>query len=295
MAVNRAVRRAIDVVIWEIPGHPRSRAVCRAMLEGILHSGDRAIVKSSLYYRIPEGRVGLFYGLAGRLVNALVDYPRAGRSAIYADLGYWKRKDGGRYTGYHKLIVNGRHPTDYFQREPHPHDRLEALELDLKPSRRTQGAILIAGMGPKGARAEGFRVNQWEQSVVDEIRKHTDRPIIYRPKPNWAEARPLEGASMPPVSGLLVDGLSDVRCVVSHHSNANVEALCLGVPGFTLEGPALPLSLSTEELQFIETPRFVGYDERRQWAADLAYTQFSIDEMKAGVAWRHLRDEGLVP
>lgn len=286
--------RPIDCVIYEVPGHARSRAVCRAMLQGILHSGDKAIIKSSLQYRKPEGRVGIFYGMSGHLARALVEYPEQGRHAVYADLGYWKRKDGGRWSGYHKLVVDGRHPTRYFQDVPKKHDRLEALGFQMAPWRRDDEAILVVGMGPKGARAEGFRVNEWEQSVVDELLRITDRPIWYRPKPNWLEATSLRGAEMHRSTDLLTDSLAGVRVVVSHHSNANVEALVEGVAGFTLEGPALALNRSALDLEMIEELREATLDERRQWAADLAYTQFSIEEMAAGVAWRHLRDEGLI-
>lgn len=287
--------RPREVVIWEMAGHTRSRAVCRAMLEGVLKSGDRCQVKGTMAYRGPEGDVGIFYGLTTPLNQALAAYPAAGKTAVYADLGYWKRKDGGRYAGYHKLVVNGRHPTSYFQRVQHPHDRLQALGITMSGNRRSTGSILVCGMGPKGAAAEGYRVNQWEQAMVDQIRRHSDRPIIYRPKPNWAEARPIHGATMVRGPELVTACLDDVHCVVSHHSNANIEALVhSAVPGFTFEGPALAISRSTEDLELIETPRCVEHRDRIQWAADLAYTQWSIAEMASGRAWAHMRGEGLV-
>ena len=36
-------------------------------------------------------------------------------------------------------------------------------------------------------------------------------------------------------------------------------------------------------------------DERRQkWLNDVTFCQFSVTEMSEGVAWRHLKNEGLV-
>lgn len=290
----------VDVLIHQIPGHSRSRQVCSAMLEGIQRTGDKARIVSAAQYRGPNADVGLFYGMWGALAQALKDYPGAGKKAVYVDLGYWRRKDWGegRMAGHHKLIVNGRHPDGYFQKRKHTGSRLKMLGVEMQPMRRTAGGpIVICGMGPKGAGAEGYQVNQWETDAVRTLRKHTDRAIIYRPKPNWREATPIDGCAMIRDHVDLADLLTavDAHAVVSHHSNANIEALMAGCPGFTVEGPALALSLNAAtDLRCIETPRYPEFAERVQWAADLAFTQYNIQEMREGLAWRYLRDEGLV-
>lgn len=280
-------------MIYQIPGHPRSRAVCVAMMQGIARVGDKPRLKSSITYQRPEGHVGLFYGLAGRLGRALVEYPEQGRTAVYADLGYWKRKEGGRWAGYHKLSINGRHPLGYFQTVAHDGSRAEALGLQLHPWTRGENVVVVA-MGPKGSRAEGFKaVLDWEKAVIAKLRMHTDRPIIFRPKPNWDGARPLEDVGYSAPSELVDAQFPTAHAIVSHHSNANVEGLLAGVPSFTLGGVAMPLSLS--EFEVVDWPLYPSEDERWQWACDIAWTQFSISEMADGVAWRHLKDEGLVP
>jgi hypothetical protein len=280
----------ISVAIFQIPGHERSKTVCAAMKAGIEHCGDRVTFISASRYASPICDVAVFYGLAGRLAAALRDYPAAGKKAIYVDLGYWKRKDiGSRWDGYHKLVVNGRHPTGYFQHRPHDDSRAQSLGLSVLPWRKGRN-VVIAGMGPKGAAAEGFAPGQWEADAVRQIRAVTDRPIIYRPKPNWKHARPIAGATMGDPGMTLAAALADAHCVVSHHSNAGVEGLMMGIPCFTIEGVALPMGRS--DLALIEQPHYPA--GREQWAADLAFVQWNVDEMRRGLAWRHLRDEGLV-
>lgn len=260
------------------------------MVTGIKAVGDRPVLLSSHAYRKPEYPVAVFYGLAGPLARAIADYPRTGRKAVYVDLGYWGRKDGGsRWSGFHKLSVNGRHPTDYFQQRKHLGDRAAVHGLKAAPW-RTGRKILLCGMGPKGARAEGFAANEWERQMVMHLRQITERPILYRPKPNWVQYRPIIGTTLVDAQIALRDQLEDVHAVVSHHSNANVEALLAGVPSFTLAGIAMPQSAGWS---LIDTPLRRG--DRQQWLHDAAYTQFSIEEMASGVAWRHLKDEGLVP
>lgn len=283
---------ALAVVLYEIPNHPRSQAVCRAMLEGITAAGDQARITSSLYYREPEADVAVFYGLAGRLGKALSDYPRAGRKLLFADLGYWGRKDRGRFAGYHKLSVNSRHPTAYFQAVRHDSKRADELGLTLAPWRKGGRQIVITGMGPKGAGAEGYAPLQWEKETAALIRQHSARPILYRAKPNWLNAPPLPGIASASPGHDLSHSLSDAHCVVAHHSNAAVEGLVMGVPAFVVEGVALSLGL--DDFSRIETPRQPSDDERRQWMNDLAYTQWNLDEMRSGAAWRHFRDEGLI-
>jgi hypothetical protein len=281
----------VDVTIWQIPGHPRSKAVCTAMLEGISKAGDTPILKSALQYTRPDGRVGVFYGLAGKLARAFAEYPAAGKTAVYVDMGYWGRKEGGRFVGYHKLAVNGRHPTPYFQAHPHDARRIERFGLKLKPWREDGRAVVLAGMGPKGSRAEGFPPQGWERWVVPILQRATGRPILYRPKPNVEGSKPIPGTTMIDKDQPLELALRDAWCLVAHHSNAAVEAIIQGVPAFVAEGVALPMASS--DFSAIERP--ARPEGRERWLNDIGWTQWSVAEMASGEAWLHLKSEGLVP
>lgn len=278
-----------EIVVFQAPGHNRSRIVCDAMLTGIQRCGDSVELRSSHLYRRPDARVAVFYGLAQGCRQIFAEYVAAGRKAVYIDLGYWGRRKRTRWDGFHKLSVNDRHPTAYFQRVPHADDRFCHFDIPIKPWRAKGDHIIIAGMSAKAAAAEGFRPEQWEREVIAKLRKLTRRPIIYRPKPNWNEARPIIGAEMicdPDLSRAL-DGC---HAVVTHHSNVAVDAILAGVPAFVWKGVAMPMASS--DLRRIEDPAMP--DGREQWAADVAWTQWSVDEMNSGEAWRHLRGEGIV-
>lgn len=282
-----------EVIIYQIPNHPRSTAVCQAFAAGIKKVGDKVRVVSSVGYRRPEADIAIFYGLANRLWRVMKDYSKPPRTAIYVDLGYWGRKDGGRFAGYHKISVNDRHPTGYFQKHVHDGSRAAAFGVKAEPWRNPDklAPIVIAGMGPKGARAEGFNPGQWERDIIFQLRQVTQRPIVYRPKPNWLEARPIVGAKFdPPDATPLEKQLLNCHALVSHHSNAGVEALVAGVPTFTTAGVALPLGI--KRLADIDAPR--QPEGREQWINDIAYCQWSVPEMAQGLPWRHLKDEGLV-
>ena len=285
---------ADPVVIYMAPGHQRSKTVCHAMLEGIRRVGDPVVLMSAASYRTPDAPVAIFYGLSGNLGRCFREYRKApGMKAVYIDLGYWGRRASGRFNGYHKISVNNRHPTAYFQKRRHDDSRLAALGLELQPWRKPGRHILLAGMGPKAARCEGFASCEWERATIAKLRAVTDRPILYRPKPNWPGARPLPGAEFDRTyqTGGLEPVLQDAHAVVTHHSNVGVEALQFGVPVFTEAGVATPMA--SGPLTGIEKPKRPS--TRKQWLADVSWCQWSVAEMREGLAWRYLKDENLVP
>lgn len=281
---------ATEVVIYEARQHKRSKEVCHAMLAGLQKLGERVRLRDASQYRRPEARVAVFYGLADGCRKIFREYKECGLTAVYVDLGYWKRKDGGNYLGYHKFSVNDRHPTAYFQKRAKTDERARMLGLSVAPWREQGKHILIAGMSPKGSRAEGFPPSVWERRAVQIMRQHTDRPIVYRPKPKWEHVPKIPG-TMFRAGESLDAALRDCHAVVTHHSNVSVDGLLLGVPAFVVEGAALVMG--SDDLRTIETPR--RPDGREQWLADLAWCQWNIAEMREGAAWRYLKDEGLVP
>ena len=277
------------VGIYFAPGNNRSTIIGRAMYEGAVRAGANAELLSSLSYRSPTHDVVIFYGLACGLGRMFAEHKARGIPAVYVDLGYWGRRKRTRFDGYHKLSVNSRHPTDYFQRRAHGPARFEQHHVPIRPWRQSGDHILLAGMSAKAAAAEGLQPHMWERETIARLRQLTRRQIIYRPKPNWTEAKPLEGSSFDRDTPL-EQALTNCHAVVTHHSNVAVDALIAGVPCICPHGVASLLSGHDAEL--IENPPMP--DGREQWAADLAWTQWSVDEMKAGDAFRYLIDEELI-
>lgn len=260
------------------------------MAHGIRKFGDKIRVRLQHEYKEPDTDVAVFYGL---MRNVLDDYRRAGRKAIYVDLGYWGRHLGGRFAGFHKLALNARHPTAYFQKSKHHGSRFNQFNVRVRRWKERRGdSILLAGMSDKAAEAEGFRPEQWETEIVAKLRYYTDREIIYRPKPNWDGAKGVPGTRM--VRGR--DGdvetvLAQCHAVVTHHSNVAIDALLYGVPVFCWDGIATAPGKACSDLSLIENPPEAL--DREQWASDAAWTQWNVSEMRKGSAWKYLRDEVL--
>lgn len=276
--------------VFFAPGNHRSQLIARAMAHGVARASGQVFLKSTVTHRDDcQYDVAIFYGLAGGGQRILEDYRSRGRRAIYIDLGYWGRRIASRWDGYHKLALNSRHPTAYFQRRPKSAERFQHFRMPICPWRKSGRHILLIGMSAKAAGAEGFVAEQWERETVKRLREITDRPIIYRPKPNWTEARPIEGTIFG-AGPSLRQALQGCHAVVAHHSNAAVDALLAGVPCVCPDGAAS--LLSAHDLAEIESPPTP--DGREQWAYDLAWTQWSVAEMESGAAYRYLDEEGLL-
>lgn len=278
----------MKIAIYFSRTNERSRIIATALNRGLTRWDRVEMMRSREYNGRPTHDLAIHYGFADGLRQIFNDYRDAGRHAVYVDLGYWHRRKRTRFDGYHKLSLNDRHPTAYFQRKRHSHDRFKALGIEIQPWRKAGRHILVIGMSGKGALTEGYRPQQWERETIAELRRHTDRPIIYRPKPNWLGASPIPHAQFQ--RGVeLSDALRDCHAVVCHHSNVAVEAMIAGIPAICPIGVAS--ALAGHDLTQIESPPMAA--GRHQWAADIAYTQWTVQELADGIAWEHFRSEVL--
>ena len=96
-----------SVTIWQ-GGGSRARIVCHASAQGLQGLGYRVSVgEAHQYDGKPAGDIAISYGLKAPLKQLHRDFPAAGKTAALIDLGYWGRREGGRYAGYHRIAVNG--------------------------------------------------------------------------------------------------------------------------------------------------------------------------------------------
>jgi hypothetical protein len=281
--------RVRSVVVLRDLTHPRARRVGEALFEGAQRVGWRAAMAD------PSDHVGaelvLSYGWKHRPVFEACR--AAGGHFLYVDLGYWQRRAfRGDFNGLHKVVLDARHATAYFQRR-RKGDRLADAPA-VRPWATGGRHILLAGLSDKGAQSWGCRPYEWELRTIAALRRVTDRPIVYRPKPSWAGAQPIAGAGFSPLQEPLEAALQGAHALVTPYSNAGIDALLAGVPVCSEEGLASVLATPLAE---IEQPRrpddFDGYG-REQFRADVSYTQFSRNEIVTGAMFRQFLADGLI-
>lgn len=278
------------VSVFYARGNRRSKVLAEASYTGIMKIGDRPILRDSKTYTGVESDYAVFYGLSCGLAKIFADYKEQA-TAIYIDLGYWHRRIRTRYDGYHKVVVNSRHPTAYFQNCHHKTRRFRELGLIIRPWQKpNNGKILIASMSEKAAIAEGLAPFAWERQALSTVLERTNKQVVYRPKPNCPRARPLPGSHFDKKTSLDTV-LKACHAVVTRQSNTAVDALLRGVPVFCEHGVASVMGYN--DLAMIESPRYP--EDRQRWAEDIAWCQFTTAEIATGLPFSHLKNEGLIP
>jgi len=269
------------------------------MLEGLQAAGDIPNIYPE--WRWSPGNsifdaydAHIFYGLEGnlsRMFGYYTERPELGR-VIYVDLGYWTRRLKGRFDGFHKVSVDARHPVAYYRKGQHC-GRGQAFTIP-NNVRGPNSHILLAGMSAKGSLAEGYAPYSWETKIVAEIRKFTDRPIVFRRKPSDDGDPDIPGTVKSLKGTEIASDLVNCWALVTHHSNASIDAVLAGVPVFCWGG--VGAEFARQDVSLIEhpDPGLPSWSDVRAWLDDIGHTQFSVAEMRAGVAWRHLKTEGLV-
>lgn len=250
----------MDVVCLSGPRKHQKR-IAESMAQGIRAAGDNLVTGV-------KADACVAYGWKGR--HRFGPFP----AFAYADLGYWQRET------YYRFAVNGWSPERYL-RQGFPATRFERLGLRIKPWRTGGREIVVAGSTAKACADHGIGYQEWERQVIDRL-KDCGRPVVYRPKPTDAAASPISDVPMDrrPVSEML----DSAYAVVTHHSNTGVDALLAGVPVHCETGAAAAFSVPLE--QIADAPLLEG---REQFLFDVAWLQWTLDEMRTGEAWKHLR------
>jgi len=199
----------------------------------------------------------------------------------YMDSGYLGNrpsiKNPHGWKHWHRIVPND---LQHDQIIPRPADRLQRLELYMRPYHQHSRDILIVAPDHKPCAFYGFELDDWLTNVKNELQMYTDRPVKIRERPASRMDRKTQRAE---------DWLSDVHAVVTFNSTAATEAILAGVPVFTTAPCNAANPMSNHDLSKIEEPWFPTDDQRHAWLCHLAYGQFHIDEFKNGMAYRILK------
>ena len=264
-------------------GAKNSVPVFQAIAQGLSARGHTVV------YHDPTADVAVIWSMlwSGRMRpnhEVYMSFRRQGKPVIVAEVGMIQR--GQTW----KVGVNGTGISSYNFDDLMP-NRADRLNLKLQPW-RSGSNIVIAMQRQDSEQWHGLPpMNQWLESTVAEIRKHSDRPIVIRPHPR-------SGCNIPP--GCLIDRpqftagsyddfdfdrvLESAHCVVNWNSGPGSQALIAGVPAFV--GPSsLASPIANWNFSQIENP---SKSERSVWLEQLAHTEWTVEEIKTGLPFRRL-------
>ena len=261
------------------------RKVLRAFRSGLRVHEAQTRVASLLTSRYSESDapdVAVIYGIhkpkapfgKKRIIEG---QRRQGRRWIVLERGYLKRD---RYYAAGWGGLNGR--ADFCNRGM-PGDRFAALGLEIRPWRTDGDHVVLCGQVPTDASVQHVDHAAWLEDTARALTRATSRPILYRPHP-LGPGLPVPGTVQSRERSFEED-LEGAWACVTFSSNAAVEAALAGIPVFACDGGSMALPIANRDLSQIERP---ALPDREQWAFDLAYAQWTLEEFENGTCWQHL-------
>lgn len=195
-----------------------------------------------------------------------------------------------------KVGLNGINRDGDYLPDSNDSTRASLQGLKLKPWRKDGEYILICGQHDKSLQWSKMpRMSDWFMQTYREIRKHTDRPIVFRPHPRCRLPHIELGLKhvyrQEPVKigGSYDDfdmGFDDVHCTISWSSNPGIHSVINGVPAFvSTHSLAYPVANDIDFLHDIEQPMM---PDRQQWLNDYAHTEYTVEEISQGIPLKHL-------
>ena len=280
--------------LWKEYGALNSKDVFSAFEHSCIHGGH-SICNSS---NISDSDVHvlwsvLFNGRMARNKDIWTRCMQDNRPVIVLEVGGIKR--GTTW----KVGLNGINRDAYFGDSNNDDSRKHLLGLLEKPWRTNGEYILIAGQHDKSLQWRDMpRMSNWFLDTYDEIRKHTDRPIIFRPHPRCRlehierGLRHVTRQEPRHVNGTYDSfdmGFDNIHCTISYSSNPGIHSVIEGVPAFvSTHSLAYDVANDIDFLQDIESPL---EPDRQQWLNDYAYTEWTVEEISQGISLNRLTSQ----
>jgi len=277
--------------LWTEYGALNSKDIFRAFSNSIIRNGWS--ISNSNDYGDSDVHViwsVLFHGRMARNKDIWSYCVSNNRPVIVLEVGGIKR--GKTW----KVGINGINRDAYFGDTGQDASRAKALGIKLQPWRKNGKYILVCGQHDKSLQWHDMpRMSNWFLNTYDEIRKHTDRPIVFRPHPRCRlehierGLRYVERQEPRHIHGTYDDfdmGFDNVWATISHSSNPGVHSCINGVPAFVS-----PSSLAYDvgnDIDFFHDIEDPLMPDRTQWLNDYAHTEYTVEEIELGLPLKRL-------
>ena len=281
------------------------KQILKQFCDGVRASGDEVhIVKTNEY--VP-GDVGVFVGAVPSDEDTR-DLPAS--RIVRRNVIRWQEENGGNSVVIEGQLIGKFHPdleakyvrvgmnhhladrTNFFNKNSPP-DRWNKLKdvVGVQPWRKTGEHILICMQNPGGMSTRGVDQFEWLFETLEKIRQHTDRKIVVRPFPrsevcSVGRFNKQNVYVVDPMKQLLKDDLENAWACICFTTTASTLAIIKGIPLFPGNPGCYGWELGNHSLENIENPEI---NDREQWFYNLAYSQWSPEELTRGIVWQRIK------
>jgi hypothetical protein len=250
------------IVGYPTPGKGKAKMLLDAFCAG---AGGKVVKDVT---RLQDGGAA-FYGVVPATKPVYDQAKAIGRDVYYLDNAYF---DSTREV-YFRATKNRLQHAGAGQSDG---KRFDALKLpSIKPWRTSGRHVLICPQSDPFMRDVIEYRGAWLADTLAALRKVTDRELRVRPwtgnKKEWYRTLPAD--------------LVDCWALVTYSSASSVTAILAGVPAIcTGDDSIANRGLGAGSIADIERPPML--EGRREWASVIADNQWTVEEMRSGLAWR---------
>lgn len=278
-------------------------------VQGVNAAGDTGILHKG--YNLVDADVGIIQGwqhgsgknLPHLTLRQQVSACTANKHVCVADANLFlyanKSNEPHHYLRY---SFDGVFPNtgQYFDNNPDPR-RWQQISKDtgivLENPKTTGNHILICAQRHQGWSMGKISLDTWLLNTCQQIRQHSDRPIIVRlhPKDNATNRRaPQIQQMLRQIKGIVVSknntldaDLKNCWAVVNHNSSSIVGPLIKGYSAFITDPEKSQCAeVSHHGFENIEKPQQFN---RQKWLERVSMFHWKFSELEDGTAWRHMR------
>ena len=252
------------------------KALAREILEAFCAGAGGKVVEGSVKELLPGPAA--FYGVTPATAHLWRQAKAEGRDWYYIDNAYFHECRGKFYRAtrnrlqHHGVgVSSGR--------------RLAALDLEILPWRKSGKHVVIVPQSDEFMQVVAeWRTNiyghtRWGDAAIAALRRYSERELRVlvwnRDKAKWYQ-------ELPP-------NFVDCWCLITYSSASAISALLAGVPAICTADDCIARPMVKADFDDIEYP--LRPEGREQWAAVVADNQWTLDEMRSGLAWRMLQNE----
>lgn len=251
--------------------HQESHAI--ALAEGLKAHGIAATIRRDQVAATKH--VACWGWRVGRLLR------RAGHEVLVMERGYIGDRFAWTSLGWNGL--NGRAKFNPLDDPVRFNNHFSEL---LKPWKEGGDYVLLIGQVPGDASLGGMDMTRWYDESAKKAAKAYGLPVRFRPHPLARRDRSAV-VRVEQIKGTLQEALARAAVVVTFNSNTAVESVLAGVPTVATDIGSMAAPVTSRQIGDVFKP------DRFAWAARLAWCQWTMAEIKAGVAWAAVQPRSL--
>jgi len=282
----------MKIAIYTENGSLNSRPVFSALIEHLKSKGEEVYINQDNDCDVAIIWSVLWMGRMSKNKKIWDGFRKRNKPVVVIEVGGLKRNITW------KIAINGINRDADFANDVFDDKRWPLFGITMQPWRDTGNNIVILGQHDKSNQWQGKSpMPNWVEEQINEIRKYSQRPILVRPHPRNLfkfDAKKYENVfvGQPQMDSETYDDtdfkkiLKDAWTVINYSSNPAIESVINGVPVFVSES-SLCYDVGNKELSNIENP---SRPDRKNWANKMAYTEWTVQEIKEGLPWKRIRD-----